>query len=309
LFRLARHLRSERVDTLHTHLFEPSVVGLMAGSLAGTGLRIMTRHYSNYHTRMKKRWHVRMDRLCNRMSHAVIAVSRHTADHLVRTERTPPAKVYTVVNGIDFSRLVSHADRHAQLREQWGVGDGHLLVVPARLHPEKGQTYLFRALPLIRRRLGARLTTLIAGAGPAAASYREEVRTLGCADIVKFVGFRRDLPDLMAAADLVVLPSVAEAFGIAAAEALYLGTPVVASNVGGVPEIVDDGVDGVLVPPADSEALGKEIADLLVDWERRSRFRGIGTAKVEARFGFRRMVRAYEQVYEEVLEQRWPSSR
>jgi glycosyltransferase involved in cell wall biosynthesis len=303
LFRLMRYLRRERIDLLHTHLFEPSAVGLLAGVLAGTRGRIMTRHYSNYHTRIRKRWHVRMDQLCNRMSHAVIAVSQHTADHIVHEEGAPVEKVHVALNGIDFSRVkVSDRDAPARLRREWCPGGEHLLVVPGRLHPEKGHTYFFQALPLIRQRLACPVVVVVAGAGPFEAAYREEVRSLGCEDIVRFLGFRRDIPDVIAAADLVVLPSVAEAFGLVVAEALYLGAPIVATHVGGIPEIVEDGIDGVLVPPANSKALAGAIVSLLGDSERRRRLANAGRERVAERFSFEKMMRAYEQVYERLFE-------
>jgi glycosyltransferase involved in cell wall biosynthesis len=299
--RLARLLRRERVDVVHTHLFEPSVVGLTAGTLAGVNGRVLTRHYSDYHTRIDKRWHVRLDQLSTRLSQVVIAVSRHTADHLVNLEGAPSAKVRTVLNGIDFQRVrLSCPDAPARLRQELGGAGAHLLLVPARLHPEKGHTHLFRALPDILRAADRPVILLLAGAGPFETAYRNEVSRLGCSDSVRFLGFRRDLPDLMAVADLVVLPSVAEAFGLVVAEALYLGTPVVATRVGGIPEIVDDGLDGVLVPPADSAALAAAVSSLLRDPERRHRLAAAGRAKVVARFRFEDMVRAYERIYEEL---------
>jgi glycosyltransferase involved in cell wall biosynthesis len=102
----------------------------------------------------------------------------------------------------------------------------------------------------------------------------------------------------MTAADLVLLPSIAEAFGLAAAEALYLGVPVVGTRVGGIPEIVTDGVDGVLVPPANSAALAEAITGLLLDEARRFQLAGAGRAKVMCRFRFEDMVRHYEGLYD-----------
>jgi glycosyltransferase involved in cell wall biosynthesis len=298
LVTLARFLRRERVDVLHTHLFEPSMVGLLAGVLARTPVRVTTRHYSNYHTRIGKRWHVRADRLCNQMSHAIIAVSQHTADHIVEEEATRREKVHVILNGIDFSRVrVSDPSAPARLRRDLEAADRPLLLLPGRLHPEKGQSYLFRALPLLRPQLLRTPLVLVAGGGSFEAAYRAEVTSLGCDDMVRFLGFRRDLPDLMAAADLVLLPSVAEAFGLVLAEALYLGIPVVATRVGGIPEIVSDGIDGILVPPADSGALAKAITGLLSDEPRRLKLSGAGRAKVIERFRFEDMVRRYEQLY------------
>ena len=176
----------------------------------------------------------------------------------------------------------------------------HLLLMVGRLHPEKGYAYLFRAMADLKPRTDRPFLLLVAGKGPFEEAYREEVRSLGCADVVRFLGFRGDVPDLMAAADLVVLPSVAEAFGLVLTEALYLGTPVVATRVGGIPEIVTDGADGVLVPPAESRALAEAIAGLLDDPKRRARMAGAGRDKVRDRFRFEDMVRAYEAIYEEM---------
>jgi glycosyltransferase involved in cell wall biosynthesis len=295
---LARFLRRNEIDILHTHLFEPSVIGLLAGVLARTPLRVMTRHYSDYHTRINKRWHVGIDRLCTRLSGGVIAVSRHTADHMIAEEAAPPDKLHVVLNGIDFDRVkISSMDLRERVRREFGAEDAHLLLIAARLHPEKGYEYLFQSLPELKRRLDRRLLVLVAGKGPFEREYRQTVRSLGCESEVRFLGFRNDLPELMAASDLFVLPSVAEAFGLVLAESLYIGTPVVATRVGGIPEIVDDGVDGVLVPTADSRALADAIIDLLQDPQRRNQMAGAGRKKVISRFSFEDMVRSYERLY------------
>ncbi|MEK6406921.1 MAG: glycosyltransferase [Acidobacteriota bacterium] len=298
MIRLARFLRRKQIDVLHTHLFEPSIIGLQAAVLARTPARVMTRHYSDYHTRIDKKFHVRLDQLCTRLSHAVIAVSQHTADHMVSEEGAPREKVHTLLNGIDFDRAKpSGPGARERVRRKFRAEDAYLLVIIARLHPEKGHYYLFQALPDIQRRVRKPVRLLVAGTGSFDAAYREDIRLLGCEDNVSFLGFRDDTPDLIAAADLVILPSVAEAFGLVLTEAMYLGTPVVATQVGGIPEIVDDGVDGVLVPPADSVALADAIVDLLNDEDRRNSMAGAGREKVVSRFRFENMVRGYEAIY------------
>ena len=309
LVRLARWLRRKRIDILHTHLFDPSVVGLLAGLVARTRMRVTTRHYSDYHTRINKSWHVRLDQLCTRLSHSVIAVSQHTTDHLIEAEQAPREKIHTVLNGIDFDRVkLNGSDALARIRSEFAAQDSHLLLIVARLHPEKGHSYLFRALPEIRRRTQKPVRLLVAGVGTYEAAYREEVRALGCDDIVSFLGFRKDSPDLMAAADLLVLPSTAEAFGLVLAEALFLGTPVVATRVGGIPEIISDQVDGVLVPPADSTALASAIVGLLEDSERRRKMAGAGREKIQSKFSFEDMVRSYEDVYVRTMSGMQPAA-
>jgi glycosyltransferase involved in cell wall biosynthesis len=298
LVRLALLLRRERIGILHTHLFEPSVVGLLAGRLAGTPWLIETRHYSDYHTRIHKRWHVALDRLCTSLSDRVIAVSEHTADHLMEVEGARPDKVVSIVNGIDFERTrISSPAAVRQLRAEMAPHGEPLLLTVGRMHPEKGYEYLLAGLDALRQRLGA-FRVVIAGTGPKLDHYRQLARQCRCDDIVTFVGYRRDIANLMAAADLLVLPSVAEAFGLVLAEALYLGTPVVATRVGGIPEIVADGVDGILVPPADTAALIEAIAGLLADPDKLQRMRAAGRARMLERFSFETMMARYEQQYE-----------
>lgn len=298
LVRLARFLRRRKIDILHTHLFEPSVIGLWAGVLARTPVRIVTRHYSDYHTRINKRWHVRLDQMCTRLAHTVIAVSQHTADHLIEREQAPPERVQAIHNGIDFDRVrVSGPLAVEQIRREFVPDGADLLLTVGRIHPEKGYDYLFPAVKLLKERLDRRFLLVVAGTGPLLDHYRQVVRDLGCDDVVRFLGFRRDIADLIAAADLFVLPSLAEAFGLAVAEALYLGTPVVATRTGGIPEIVTDGKDGVLVPPADSQSLAIVIADLLRDAPRRRQMAGAGCEQIARRFRFQDMVQNYEQVY------------
>ncbi len=272
--------------------------------LARTPYRVMTRHYSNYHTRIDKHFHVKLDQLCTRLSHRVIAVSRHTAEHMIHDEGASADKIRTIHNGIDFGRVrLSGDDAVSRVRREFNAEDAFLLVVVGRLHPEKGYEYLFEAMADIVRRVGRNVLLLIAGKGTFEEEFRARVRSLGIDGNVRFLGFRADIPDLMAASDLVVLPSVAEAFGLVLTEALYLGTPVVATRVGGIPEIVDDGTDGVSVPAGDSRSLADAIVTLLEDEGKRRGMAGKGRTKVIERFQFETMVRAYEGVYEELIRE------
>lgn len=298
LVRLARTLRRDGVDVIHTHLFDPSVVGLSAALLAGTPARVMTRHYSDYHTRIDRPWHVRLDQLCTRLSHAVIAVSEHTAEHMIAREAAPRSKIHVVLNGIDFDRVQPQPGARERVRAELGAGDAVLILLMARLHPEKGQSYLFEAIPVLRQRVARPFVVAVVGAGGFETAYRQQVHALSADDVVRFLGFRRDAADLMAAADVVALPSVAEAFGLVLAEALYLGKPVVASRVGGIPEIVTDGVDGLLVPPADSAALAEALARLIDDPLLRARLGGAGSERVRQSFSFENMMRRYERIYD-----------
>jgi glycosyltransferase involved in cell wall biosynthesis len=232
----------------------------------------------------------------------VIAVSQHTASHIVRVEGAPPGKVVAVPNGVDFSRFrPSSTETCLRLRKEFGAESADLIIVPARLHPEKGHAVLFDALPLLRSALRRSFVVVLAGTGPFEEAYRSQVVASGCSDVVRFAGFRSDLPDLIQTADVVVLPSVAEAFGFVLVEALFLGAAIVATTAGGIPEIIDHGVDGVLVAPGESQELGRAIAQVLTDEGLRARLSQPGRAKALKYFGADRMVRRYEQVYADIL--------
>lgn len=303
MLKLASFLKKEKVDILHTHLFEPSVVGLLAGVLAGTKYRVSTRHYSDYHTRVSKNWHVRIDKMCNRLSHKIIGVSQHTSDHVIETENTPPEKVVTIYNGIDFDRVkTSGDDFRARIRKEFDAEDKFLILTTGRLHPEKGYPYLFNAVPKLKELTKKPFLWLIAGKGSFEPEFRRQVSNAGADDVVRFIGFRKDMPDLMTAADVFVLPSVAEAFGVVFAEAIYLETPIVAAKIGGIPEIVTDEIDGILIPPADSDAIAKAVADLLNNPDKLKSLSGSGREKVIERFEFEDMTRHYEAVYQDLID-------
>ena len=302
LLGLIRHLRTSRCEIFHAHLFDPSVVGLTAARLVGTRARILTRHYSNYHTRINRPLHVELDRWCTLSAHRVIAVSNETADHLIRVEGAPVSKVTAIHNGIDFERVrVSGPDAGSNLRRELDLGETFTFLVAGRLHPEKGYEPLFQAVQRLKARATRPFVVLAAGRGPFLNRYQEQVASLGLGNQVRFLGFRSDLADLMVASNVFVLPSVAESFGLVLAEALYLGRPVLATRVGGIPEIVDDGRDGLLVPPGDPLALSHAMESFL---RGEVELPGQGKAaieKVRARFSFEEMMRKYEAVYDHVL--------
>lgn len=300
--RLVAWLRQQRIDVLHTHLFDPSVVGLTGGMLAGVRVRVMTRHYSDYHTRIGKRWHVRLDQMCTRFAHRVIAISEQTRRVMLDEEQAPDAKIRVIHNGIDLSRVAWPSEEAlAALRAELSLAGRHVLSVVARLHPEKGQEHLFRAMPRIVAATEGRVCLLVAGAGGFRQQYEACVRDLGMQAFVRFLGFRNDVASILAASDVVVLPSVAEAFGLAVTEAMALQRAVVATRVGGIPEIVVDGVTGILVPPASPDDLADAVCGLLKDPDRRRALGLAGRRIVEAKFRFEVMMRRYEAVYDTLL--------
>jgi len=296
IVQLARLLRDERVSVLHAHCFDPTFVGLLATRIAGTGF-VFTRHHSDHNLRLGKRWHTRLDAWCARHADRVIAVSEATRRIMTDVERVPGHKVVTVYNGAEPLPTPPAASLE-RLRRRLGLDGEAVCLMTARLHEEKGHRVLFDALPGVLAHVRP-LAVLLAGDGPHRQPLESEVRRRGLDSVVRFLGRREDIPELISLSSVVVLPSLAESFGFAALEAMSLGRPVVAARTGGIPEVVIDGLTGLVVPQGDAGALALALSRVLKDREW-ARALGEEGRKRAGLFSAERMMRGYECVYDDL---------
>jgi glycosyltransferase involved in cell wall biosynthesis len=287
--RLARLLRPQGVALLHAHCFLPTLTAVWAARLLGVPL-VFTRHHSDHHLRLGKRWHTRLDAWSARRAARVIAVSEATRAILVDVEQVPPGRVTVVWNGMEPLREPSEGELR-DLKESLALDGRPVCLVPARLHEEKGHLVLLRALPEVLRQVPD-LVVLCAGDGPHRARIEREAQGLGPA--VRFLGQRGDVPALIALSRLVALPSLAESFGFAAVEAMSLGRPVVATRAGGLPEVVGDA--GLLADVGDAPGLARAMIAVLTDPARASALGARGRERALV-FSCERMLRGYEAVY------------
>jgi glycosyltransferase involved in cell wall biosynthesis len=169
------------------------------------------------------------------------------------------------------------------------------------LYPVKGHRYLLEAVPRILETCPSAVF-LVAGRGTCEEALREQARSLGIDTRVRFLGLRQDVPFLLAIGDVFVLPSLSEGLSIAILEAMAAGKPVVTTRVGGNPEVVVDGETGLLVEPADAQALASAITRVLTRPTEARRLGLNGLARMKSRFTTGAMVRAYEAIYDEVLK-------
>jgi len=316
LGRVVDLLRARPPQIVHNHMYRAEVVGTRAAlAIAEQGLPrpfvVSTIHSSRVRSdedrALVRRLTASMDRL--------IAVSRAIIVKLVIEGRTA-APVELVYNGVDLARY-EYTDACCTLPEEYGFPDGTPLVgVVARLEAEKGHRTLLESWPLVLECVpNAKL--LIVGEGSQRANLQaqaDELDLLGedcsgdqCVGTrrarpgakVLFTGLRDDVPAVTAALDVAVLPSYREAQGLALLEAMALRRPVVATNVGGVPEMVEDGVTGLLVPPHDPEALGRAISRVLTDHPLADMLARAGHDFVHSHFSLDEMVRAISAIYDE----------
>jgi glycosyltransferase involved in cell wall biosynthesis len=297
LARLVALIRHQRIALVHAHCFDPTFLGLFGARLAGVPF-VFTRHHSDHNIRLGKRWHTRLDAWCARRADHVIAVSEAARRIMEVVEQVPHGHITVVHNGMEPLSLPS-ADEVGRLRQDLGLNGAAVCLTPARLHEEKGHLVLFAAVAEIRRRVG-NVVFLLAGDGPHRGVFEREVRGRGLERSVRFLGHRLDVAALLSAATVVVIPSLAESFGFSVLEAMSLGKPVVAASTGGISELIVDGEHGLLVPPANAKALADAVSRVLEDPGLARKLAERGPERA-ASFGFQRMMRGYEAVYERVL--------
>lgn len=303
LWRLTRLLVRERVTILQTHGARANFYGRIAGRLAGVPVIISTVHNSlkDYEVRSLKRWlYTYLLRLTLPLVHRIICVSDANRRDLIDECPAVAAKTQTVYNGVDLSAFPSQPDCQ-KVRQELGIRQGPVLVTIARLTEQKGHRYLLQALPRLLE-TWPQLCCVFVGEGELQDVLQRMAIDLDVERACRFVGVREDITDILAAADLFVLPSLSEGFPFVLLEALAMGRPVVASRVNGVPELIEDRKTGLLVPPRDSQALAQAMRDVLSDPIAASKMGAAGRAVVQKRFTVDRMVANTTAIFDTAMQ-------
>jgi glycosyltransferase involved in cell wall biosynthesis len=229
---------------------------------------------------------------------AVVAVSEAVAAAMRAKYPAYAERVSVIINGVHSPEGLPRRD---EVRADLGLGDAVVGIIVARLDRLKGHDALLRALGLLRNE-ASRVVLLVAGDGPERESLERLAGELKLApEQVRFLGFRTDVSDLLSAADFFALPSHTEGLPLSVLEAMAHGLPVVATPVGGIPEIVTEGESGILVPVDEPEALARTIARLVQDAGLRRSMGEAGARAARERFSFDGMARQYEALYDQLL--------
>jgi glycosyltransferase involved in cell wall biosynthesis len=293
---LSRWLRREEIDLVHAHMYRAEVVGVRAAVSAGTPVIMATVHSSRVRSPEDV---AALASLTPQMDRLI--VPSESILRKVSAEGRAGARFAVIPNGVDLSRFAS-APRCA-LRGSHGIpAEAPLVGMVARLEPEKGHRFLLDAMPAILAAVPDAWLAIV-GEGSERGALQAQARGLGVrvARRVVFTGRREDVSALTADLTVAVLPSLREAQGISILEAMARRVPVVATAVGGIPEVITSGVDGVLVPPADSAALADAVISLLRDESLRRRLGEAGYRTVADRFSIDAQVRRIEALYAEEL--------
>lgn len=307
--KLAKLVRAENYDVVHGKQYFGSVYGALSAPFSPKSVRVASFHNMEYDYDSVTQWtkvRKRIQAACmKRWVSGFATLSHACVEHYQRHLGLEDITVLPNAVPLEEVRREASADRRAILAEFGAKDSDFVLLCPSRLIPEKGHVYLVRALRLLVDR-GLVPRTLFLAWGPTRDAIREEIQKLG-------LGSHITMPDeqvpnvkmrkVMAAADLIVVPSTFEAFGLAPAEAMALERPVIASRTGGLVDLIEDGVSGLLVPPKDPEALAEAIGRIMQDPDLRKRLSLGGRTRIETHFSTQTVAKATERFYLRVLSE------
>ncbi|MBI5093162.1 MAG: glycosyltransferase family 4 protein [Candidatus Hydrogenedentes bacterium] len=302
---LTRLFRTERYHIVHTHTSKAGFVGRLAAARAGVPIVVHTPHgnvFDGYFSRWLTELFVRMERYAARKTTRLIALTPEGAAEDLAHGIGAPGQYVTIFSGVDFAPCDHAVERRIETRRSLAVHSGEFLVGGVgRLEPVKGFAYFIQAAGLIAEAL-PEARFVLAGNGSQYAELAAQAGPLR--DRFVMLGMREDVPELMAAMDVFVLPSLNEGMGRVLLEASAVGTPSVASNVGGVPDIVKHERNGILVPPRDPRAIAGAVISLARDPERRKALAENARKSVVPAYSIERMVEQIESLYEELIKEK-----
>jgi glycosyltransferase involved in cell wall biosynthesis len=284
-------LRRERTEVVHAHMVASNAWATALGGLAGVPVIVSHEHTWSYEGRPLRRL---VDRhVIARGSDAFVAVSEDDRRKMIEVEGVRPKDAVVIANGIADPPPPSGADVRAEI----GIDAGRpLLVALGRLEPQKGFDMLIDAVTRLPE-----VALVIAGEGGERAALEAQARRLGAAGRVFLPGFRTDVPDLLGAADAAVFASRFEGSPLSVIECMATGTAIVATRVGGVPELLDDGVHGLLVPPEDADALAAALERVVAEPELRARLGAAARERQRGEFAIASMLDRVTELYDVLL--------
>jgi len=287
LIKLISILKKEKPDIAHTHLFGADVYGSLAARLAGVKYLVSTEHNLNYNEGFIKNI---VKIFVGKLFNNIIAVSDAVKNHIIKVNYIKIKKILVIYNGVDVNKFYQFHDGLNSIKNNQKIIIGSI----GRLTKQKGFEYLIEAVAKLS---GRNIECLIAGDGELKTQLQEKVKKFNLENKIKFLGWQKDIKSFLAKIDIFILPSLWEGFGIAILEAGSAGLPVIASNVDGIKEIIEDNKDGLLIKPADSAELAKKIEYLFGHREFGAELAASLRTKIKNNFTIEKIAAEYEKLY------------
>jgi len=301
LSKLRDIIMKEQIDVIHAHQYTPYFYGLMASlyskiTLAPSRPEIVFTEHGRFYPDVRKFKRVISNPILSLFTKEIVTISASTKQSLIDYENFPARRIRVVYNGIDLERFSNTADCHAKRGELGLKNDDKVFGIVARLDPIKNHAMLLRACQQLVKIL-PNICLLIVGDGPERANLETLTASLGIAAHVKFLGARQDVSELLQTFDVFALSSFSEGTSVTLLEAMGVGIPIVATNVGGTPEVVSDGETGFLVESDNADDMAAKLQRLLQDDVLREQMGNAGKQRVHELFSIEKMVQAYVNLY------------
>ncbi len=301
VFRLAAVLKKEKPDIVQTHLYEASLVGLLAAKIAGVPCKILTRHHTDQAHLIGKRLPIAVDRWEAKAADRVVVLSNAVRDFMVTADGIDADKIEVIHQGFDFEKFSATEQDRARVRSEFAFGDSDFVVGTfASFFPTKGHRFLVEAAKELFRQIPT-LKLFFVGEGGDRESLVKQIAESGLSGKVVFSGFRKDVSACMKACDAVVHPSLSEAFCQVLIESMSTGLPLVSTDVGGAREVIADGETALLIPPSNVEAIVEAILKLYKDPAFARHMAEKGQRNVRERFTLVRMIDSQIDCYESLM--------
>ena len=287
-------LKKLQPSIVHTHLIHGDLFGIVAAGLAGVDKIISTKH--NDDSFRQKLLFRALNNLLNKKTDRIIAISDWIRHFACKVEGVPPEKIRTIYYGLPE---MNNSVFGNEFREEMGFGSREVVLgIIARLVKQKGHSYLIKAFANVYEK-NRNIRLVIAGDGELRSSLKEIVQRKKLDSVVHFVGYRKDVREILAAVDIFVHPSLWEGFGLSILEAMAMGKPIIATDISAIPELVKDRVTGFLVPPKDISSLAGSIESLSSDEGLRQKLGQKAKERCLSMFSVESMIKKTLKLYDE----------
>ena len=300
LWQIMRIIKRGGYHVVHCHTSKAGFIGPLAAKLAGTKIVLYSPHgtiLQGYFGKLKTKFFVLLQRVAAFFIDQIICLSRIEIFQYLAARIGSPKKYTYIYNGIDVDALARRRVDGVAMRKKLGIGQEDFVAISVgRLVPVKGYHYLIETIRLLCRDI-ANIQLLLVGDGSERKTLESQAEREGLSSYIKFIGLRRDIPEILSCADVFLLSSLNEGFGLVLVEAMAMSLPIVATRVGGIPEVVEDGKTGILVAPGNPQAMADAVERIYHNRQWGRELGWAGYEKARNTFDVRVVAEKYEQLY------------
>jgi glycosyltransferase involved in cell wall biosynthesis len=298
VLKLAKILKKENFDILQTHLYEASFVSLLAAKLAHVPLKILTRHHTDQAHLVDKKLPIMVDRWEAKEADKIVVLSNAVREFMASADGIDAEKITVVYQGFDFDHFSADENDGRRIRAEFNLTENDFVIgTIGNFFPTKGHRFLISAAKILIDEI-PNLKLLFVGEGGDTETLKRQISELGLDEHVIFTGFRRDVNACMKAVDVVVHPSLSEAFCQVLVETMSVETPIISTNVGGAKEVITNNENGLLIPAEDSGAIVEAILKVYRNRDFARKIALAGRKSVQERFTVEKMVNHQIECYE-----------